>query len=655
MDAGIGGGSSGSCGNITINGGNITATGGGYGAGIGSGFAASFGDININGGTVTATGGEDAAGIGGGRQNGSCGTITITSGVTSVTATKGAGAPYSIGAGKAGTCGTVTIGGTVYWQNGAAVNGGDTYLAQSTINLVNLKGVKASFTATNGMMLFGTLGGNYTISIADGATVTLAGVTINGIHRDIVAYNHAGLTCVGNATIILADGTANTVKGFNNAYPGISVLQGKTLTIKGGSEGTGSLTASPYDGGTNSSRGAGIGGEWTGNKCGNITIEGCIITATGGKQAAGIGGASGNSCGNILISGGTVTATGGEWGAGIGSSANSSCGTITITNGVTCVTARKGSATTPHSIGKGNGGSCGKVTIGGKVYWQNNAAKNGGDTYLAQAEIVYTPSVAFAANEYNEASWDGSKVVFTKKTAASTPTAVANSNTAVTWSDGWYTVAGEVTINGKVTLGADTYLILQDGAKLTINGQLDANSNQKNLYIYGQRKGDGKLNVICSSSTDAIYGENGKTVEIHGGEITAEGENTGLVVGYLKVFSGKITAICGSNGSAGINFMNSCDVYGGEIDATTNNFEGASSGITDGLNGGTFTVYGGKVKGTGSGVQQFPFSGSGFSGKVKSGTAGIKFYFSDNGTDWDEGTYYGTATAAPQKKYAKAE
>ena len=44
---------------------------------------------------------------------GSCGTITITSGVTSVTATKGYGAPYSIGAGREGTCGTVTIGGKV--------------------------------------------------------------------------------------------------------------------------------------------------------------------------------------------------------------------------------------------------------------------------------------------------------------------------------------------------------------------------------------------------------------------------------------------------------------------------------------------------------------------------------------------------------------
>ncbi|MDT3360443.1 MAG: hypothetical protein LIR31_00380 [Bacteroidota bacterium] len=80
--------------------------------------ASSCGNILISGGTVTATGGENAAGIGGGRGNSntelsSCGTITITTGVTKVTATKGSGAPNSIGAGYFGTCGTVTIGGIV--------------------------------------------------------------------------------------------------------------------------------------------------------------------------------------------------------------------------------------------------------------------------------------------------------------------------------------------------------------------------------------------------------------------------------------------------------------------------------------------------------------------------------------------------------------
>ena len=110
--AGIGGGYDSSCGNISITGGTITATGGNYAAGIGSGYRATVGNITITGGTVTATGGYAAAGIGSGYE-GSCGNITITDGVTSVTATKGQYAPNSIGAGLDGSCGTVTIGGNV--------------------------------------------------------------------------------------------------------------------------------------------------------------------------------------------------------------------------------------------------------------------------------------------------------------------------------------------------------------------------------------------------------------------------------------------------------------------------------------------------------------------------------------------------------------
>ena len=111
--AGIGGAYVSNCGNIEITGGNITAKGGVGAAGIGCGRRANCGAINISGGTVIAEGGGDAAGIGGGGpidNNTQCGSITITSTVTSVTATHGTGAIYSIGAGKNGTCGTVTIG-----------------------------------------------------------------------------------------------------------------------------------------------------------------------------------------------------------------------------------------------------------------------------------------------------------------------------------------------------------------------------------------------------------------------------------------------------------------------------------------------------------------------------------------------------------------
>ena len=122
--AGIGTDRNGSGGNIVINGGTVTATGGNYGAGIGTGLAQqatnTCGDITINGGTVTATGGGNyGAGIGTGfsfSASNTCGNITIGTGVTSVTATKGNSSPNSIGKGYAigggtQTCGTITIGG----------------------------------------------------------------------------------------------------------------------------------------------------------------------------------------------------------------------------------------------------------------------------------------------------------------------------------------------------------------------------------------------------------------------------------------------------------------------------------------------------------------------------------------------------------------
>ena len=113
---------------------------------------------------------------------------------------------------------------------------------------------------------------------------------------------------------------------------------------------------------------AGIGsGGGDGTSCGNITISGGIVTATGGEDGAGIGsGSDGNElrpqCANITISGGTVTAIGNENGAAIGTGMRGKCGDITITSKVTKVTATR-SEYPDESIGAGFDGICGKVTI----------------------------------------------------------------------------------------------------------------------------------------------------------------------------------------------------------------------------------------------------------------------------------------------------
>ena len=290
--------------------------------------------------------------------------------------------------------------------------------------VLDLSTVTTDTTVQHGWTVTGTLGTNVKISIADGATVTLHGVNING-NGTWNTGNYAGITCLGDATLILED--SSTVKGFDGYYPGIYVFgdatpsNDKTLTIMGtgtlnaSSNGhaagigggwsihcgnivitggkviaTGGSGAAAIGGGNNSrcgnitiggtavvfatseSRGAGIGGGYLG-VCGNITISGtAVVSATGGGYGAGIGAGGGyfdSSCGNILIEGGTVEATGGSTAAGIGCGGNSSlsstCGTITITTGVTRVKATKG-VLSPFCIGIGDGNcSCDTITIGG--------------------------------------------------------------------------------------------------------------------------------------------------------------------------------------------------------------------------------------------------------------------------------------------------
>ena len=259
---------------------------------------------------------------------------------------------------------------------------------QSTIkmteyNIIDLSTVQWPITVQNGNVLTGELTHNVKISIADGATVTLNGVAINGTNNP--NYKWAGITCLGDATIILKDGTENNVKGFFRHYPGIYVPSGKTLIIKGETSGTGSLAA------TSNGSGAGIGGgTFNLDPCGNIEIQGGTINATGGLRAAGIGSGYFSSCGNITITGGTITAMGGEdtlpssdkeSGAGIGCGSESTCENITITGGTITATGGANAA----GIGSSNDGnsidsesSCGAISITGGTIYATGGANGAG-------------------------------------------------------------------------------------------------------------------------------------------------------------------------------------------------------------------------------------------------------------------------------------
>jgi len=230
---------------------------------------------------------------------------------------------------------------------------GDAAVSISTTNNnVYLDWLTSDYTATDGQTLNGTLNGNYQVSIADGATVSLNGANINiNNYSKSGSLNCAGITCLGNATINLYGGSINHCS--SNNYPGIQAgPQGKTLTIQG----TGSLNV---QGGSNA---AGIGGG-SGITCGNISLKGGAITACGGQYGAGIGSGQGGTCGNIEIVGGEITATGGEGAAGIGSGSgiNTVCGNIYLYGGIINACGSDGAA----GIGSGSGGTCGSIEIEG--------------------------------------------------------------------------------------------------------------------------------------------------------------------------------------------------------------------------------------------------------------------------------------------------
>ena len=250
--------------------------------------------------------------------------------------------------------------------------------------------------------------GDICVTIGNGATVTLNGVDI------YMDDSKPCIKCSGDATIILADGTTNTLTATGSYSGGIQAgPTGKTLTIKGN---TGELTVA-----IDHTTDATAIGAYNETACGDIVIEGGVINATSQNGAA-IGACYEAACGNITISGGTVTAKAGGAedvsGVGIGGHFNTACGNINITggsvtatgfkepgiggdnicgditiSGVTVKATKGGLADMCIGIFTDNAGTCGTITIGGTVYWNGSNYQNGGDTYLTQDQIIYpTPA-----------------------------------------------------------------------------------------------------------------------------------------------------------------------------------------------------------------------------------------------------------------------
>ncbi len=281
------GGKTDQMGTLIIHGGDITASGGKYGAGIGGRRNRPGKNITIYGGKIKATGGEGGAGIGGGT---GCKGDNITI--------------YG---------GTITANGGKF---GAGIGGGDSGSDDGGCNLTIHGGTINATGGISGAGIGSGQGNGDNVHV----TITINGGTINAKGGPYSSSSNTNTVFLGGAGI-------GGGEGGNIA----------SITINGGN-----ITA------TAQNDGAGIGSGPEANQVGTITINGGEIHAYGGNAqqinstqygGAGIGGGGGDvqnlgAGGSVIIRGGTIYAhrgtgqhgNGAAIGHGGGSSVNGTLG-----------------------------------------------------------------------------------------------------------------------------------------------------------------------------------------------------------------------------------------------------------------------------------------------------------------------------------------
>ncbi len=553
-------------------------------------------------GSLNATGGSYGAGIGG-NSGEACGTVTVYGG--NVTARSNSMYGSGIGGGQNGNGGTVTIyGGTVVAQS-----------QYSTARGAGIGGGGSSSTSNNG----------------NGGAVTIYGGTVTA------ESNKYG-------------------SGIGGGYYG----NGGTISIYGGT-----VTASSAYGGS------GIGGGYNGSG-GNVTINGGTVTATAGDYngvsgnfAVGIGKGYGNTS---SYANGTLT-VGASMKAYVGSSANptaelgsnrsyryyvvkaaplsKSVSAIEANAGDPCninlaETVVGGSGTYTFEFKSGNLPSeleidgttlSGTVsTVGTYVFTLVVTDTTAPTPQSIDAEYTLTVKVPGYIDDDPAEPASGVEVdcrTSDGKVRRRTCNQVSSSATAVTWDNSWYYVTGDVTLSAGVTVVGKVSLVLADDATLTVT-QSSANNAGINvsvgnsLVIYGQTKGNGKLNASAgpSASTSGYYGAgiggnkgssgttNGRagTIKIYGGDITARGSYYGSGIGG------------GYYGAGG-----TVEVYGGKVDATGGSY-GAGIGGGYCAAGGTVKVCGGEVEATCGSASTYAI-GIGRGGGSSSYTSGYLYVY----------------------------
>ena len=140
--------------------------------------------------------------------------------------------------------------------------------------------------------------------------------------------------------------------------------------------------------------------------------------------------------------------------------------------------------------------------------------------------VVGNAKVLPAANAVEYIGADGKKAICTNATKLT-------GNSTEILSDEWYVVTESATINGSLTVSASTVnLILCDNATLTVEGELEANSNGATLNVYLQKGGTGTL-----STTGGIRSGDNLTITPLGTPMKKVDSSGKMVTDLTKAFT----------------------------------------------------------------------------------------------------------------------
>ena len=427
-----------------------------------------------------------------------------------------------------------------------------TYLAGAAIGVLNqyvdaeltikLEGTNTIEDVSGGIYVVADSNGGATLTITGNGSLTTEG-SGSGSYSGILVQSNAGNA---NLTINNVDVTAT-----NSNTQGIrlqpSASASATLTVNGGS-----LTASGSKG-IDYQFGTGL----TGNGTPSLTVSGNAIVRVNG-------GITNRSTTDLQIGAGSSGSNGGiVWDGAEGTV----YGNVTLDKSLTINQGE--TLNIPEDSSLDMGGHTITVENGGKL----DGTPTGNGTVIGKSSPV-----SYLDEKGTEQSCSDYEVVTANDTQ---------------WTDGWYVVNSDVTINRRVDVSGDVKLILTDGHTLTVNGGIHVTGNNC-FTVYGQENGNGKLTATATSNVGAGIGGNGITTTS-----AQNGENGGTIV----IAGGIIEAVGGDNpkdtdspcGGAGIG-----------------NGNGAS-------NGGSVTIYGGKVNATG-GVGNAGIGGDGSTIQILGGT-----------------------------------